>query len=101
MSAFLTLCAMTSALLMLMAVLMDRRAVRAGITRQPRLLRVATGLSVLATLPVAWVVWQVAGGLSVAALTLAAVLWHGALYLFFANWIHSLSRPVVRGQTKA
>lgn len=101
MSAFLTLSAMTSALLLLMAALMDGRAVRAGSAGQPRLLRAATVLSALATLPVGWVVWLAAGGLSLAGLTLAAVLWHGALYVFFAYWIHSLSRRVARNQTKA
>ena len=101
MSAFLTLSAMTSALLMLMAALMDRRAVQAGRLGQVTVLRGATVLSALFTLPVAWVVWQAAGAMQAVLLLVVSALWHAAIYFLFAFWIKSLSRRVARGQPKA
>ena len=101
MSAFLILSAMTSALLLVMAALMDRRAIGAGGDGKPWRLRLAVALSALMTVPVAWVIWTAAGAMPAANLAVAAALWHGAWYFLFAFWIHSRTRRAARDQTKA
>ncbi len=102
MSAFLTLSAMTSVMVLLLAALMERR--RLGVATAPplRILRAGCVLSALFTLPVAWVIWMAAGVMPAVGLILAAVLWHAALYFLLSYWIKSLSRrPTAQGQSKA
>lgn len=102
MSAFLTLSAMTSAMVLLLAALMDRRRLRGGATSAVRMLPVGCGLSALFTVPVAWVIWMAAGLMPAINLIIASVLWHAALYVLLSYWIKSLSRrQTARGQSKA
>ena len=102
MSAFLILSAMTSAMVLLMAALMDRRRLHAGAAQPVRILRAGAVLSALFTLPVAWVIWTAAGVMPAVNLIIAAVLWHAALYFLLSYWIKSLSRSLLaRGQSKA
>lgn len=102
MSAFLILSAMTSAMVLLLAALMDRQRLRSGGLPPVRILHWALGLCALGALPVAWVIWMAAGGMPAVNLILAAVLWHAMLYFLLTYWIKSLSRSLVaRGQSKA
>ncbi|OYU17715.1 MAG: hypothetical protein CFE34_14345 [Rhodobacteraceae bacterium PARR1] len=102
MSAFLILSAMTSAMVLLLAALMDRQRLRSGGMPPVRILHWATVLSALSTLPVAWVIWMAAGVMPLVNLILASALWHVALYFLLSYWIKSLSRRLVaRGQSKA
>ncbi len=102
MSVFLILSAMTSAMVLLLAALMDRRRLSVGTTPPVRILRAGAVLSALFTLPVAWVVWVAAGGMPAVNLIIAAVLWHAALYFLLSYWIKSLSRrQTAQGQSKA
>ncbi len=102
MSAFLILSAMTSAMALLLAALMDRQRLRSGATRPGRILRAGVVLSALCTVPVAWVIWMAAGVMPAVNLIVASVLWHAALYFLLFFWIKSLSRRLVaRGQSKA
>jgi hypothetical protein len=102
MSAFLTLSAMTSAMVLLLAALMHRRRLRSGATQPVRILRAGSVMSALFTLPVAWVIWVAAGLMPAINLIIASVLWHAALYFLLSYWIKSLSRrQTAQGQSKA
>lgn len=102
MSAFLILSAMTSAMVLLFAALMDRRRLGVRTTQPVRVLGAGSVLSALFTLPVAWVIWMAAGVMPAINLILASVLWHAALYFLLSYWIKSLSRrQTAQGQSKA
>jgi hypothetical protein len=102
MSAFLILSAMTSAMVLLLAALMDRQRLRSGGMPPVRILRWALVLCAFFSLPVAWVIWMAAGAMPAINLILAALLWHAMLYFLLSYWIKSLSRSLLaRGQSKA